>query len=89
MLLEQERKYGLGMDAPVTVCSWNTNGIMVCAWMLRWPYALGIRTEVRFGHGCCGKTYAKGWMLTWSQRGCSAKNATRGGSRDFEASEGP
>ena len=24
MLLEHERSYGLGMDAPVTVCSWNT-----------------------------------------------------------------
>ena len=29
MLLEHERKYGLGMDALVSVCSWNTNGIMV------------------------------------------------------------
>ena len=29
MLLEHERYYGLGMDAPVTVCSWNTNVIMV------------------------------------------------------------
>ena len=34
MLLEQERNYGLGMDALVTACSWNTNGIMVWAWML-------------------------------------------------------
>ena len=34
MLLEPERSYGLGMDAPVTVGSWNTNGIMVWAWML-------------------------------------------------------
>ena len=25
---------GLGMDALVTVFSWNTNGIMVGAWML-------------------------------------------------------
>ena len=29
MLLEHERNYGLSMDALVTVCSWNTNGIMV------------------------------------------------------------
>ena len=29
MLVEQERKYGLGMDALVTVYSWNKNGIMV------------------------------------------------------------
>ena len=34
MLLEHERNYGLGMDALVSVCSWNTNGIMVWAWML-------------------------------------------------------
>ena len=26
MLLEHERNYGLGMDALVTVCSWNMNG---------------------------------------------------------------
>ena len=32
MLLEHERYYGLGMDATVTVCSWN---IMVWAWMLQ------------------------------------------------------
>ena len=24
----------LGMDALVTVCSWNTKGIMIWAWML-------------------------------------------------------
>ena len=29
MLLEHERNYGLGMDALVTVWSWNTNGIML------------------------------------------------------------
>ena len=34
MLLEHERCYGLGMDALVSVCSWNTNVIMVWAWML-------------------------------------------------------
>ena len=38
MLLQHERNYGLGMDALVMlrgpVCSWNTNGIMVWAWML-------------------------------------------------------
>ena len=51
MLLEQERDYGLGMDALVSACSWNTNGIMVWAWMLWSPYALGTRTELWFGHG--------------------------------------
>ena len=34
MLWEHERNYDLGMDALVTVCSWNTNGIMIWAWML-------------------------------------------------------
>ena len=29
MLLEHEGSYGLGIDALVTVCSWNTNAIMV------------------------------------------------------------
>ena len=33
-------------------CSWNTNVIMVWAWMLRDPYALGTRTLLWFGHGC-------------------------------------
>ena len=54
MLLEHQRNYGLGMDALVTVCSWNTNGIMVWAWMLWSPYALGTPTELWFGHGCSG-----------------------------------
>ena len=55
MLLEHERNYGLGMDALVTECSWNTNGIMAWAWMLWSPYALGTRTELWFGHGCSGR----------------------------------
>ena len=29
MLLDHEGDYGLGMDAMVTVCSWNTNEIIV------------------------------------------------------------
>ena len=31
MLLEQERHYGLGMDAQVTVCPRNTSVIMLCS----------------------------------------------------------
>ena len=56
MLLEHEQKYGLGMDALVTECFWNTNGIIIIvwAWMQRSPYALGTRTELWFGHGCSG-----------------------------------
>ena len=54
MLWEHERNYGLGMDALVSVCSWNTNEIMVWAWMLWSSYALGTRTRLWFGHGCSG-----------------------------------
>ena len=54
MLLEHERNYGLSMNALVTVCSCNTKGIMVGAWMLWSPYALGTRRELCFGHGCSG-----------------------------------
>ena len=45
MLLEHKWNYGWGVDAQVTIGSWNTNGIMVWAWMLRSLYALGTRTE--------------------------------------------
>ena len=45
---------GLGMDALVSVCSWNPHGIMVWAWMLWLAYAGGTRTELWFGHGCSG-----------------------------------
>ena len=34
MLLEHERNYGLGMDALVSVCSWNTSGIPTAPRML-------------------------------------------------------
>ena len=50
MLLEHERYYGLGMDATVTVCSWNMKVIMVWAWVLWSPRALGTRTFSWFGH---------------------------------------
>ena len=51
-LSKHERYCGVGMDAPVTVCSRNTNVIMVWAWMLQLPYALETRTLLSFGHGC-------------------------------------
>ena len=54
MLSEHERYHALGMDALATVCSWNTNVIMVWAWAHRQPYALGTRTLSWFGHGCSG-----------------------------------
>ena len=56
MIFEHERNYGSGMDALVSVCSWNTNGIMVRAWMLCSGYALGTRTELWFGHGCSAQS---------------------------------
>ena len=52
--LEHERNYGLGMDALIIVCPWNTNAIMVWACMLWSSYALGTRMELWFGHGCSG-----------------------------------
>ena len=52
VLSEHERSHGLGMGALVSVCSWNTNAIMVWAWVLQCRYALGTRTLVWFGHGC-------------------------------------
>ena len=52
MILEHDRSHGLGMDAAVSVCSWNTNRIMVWAWMLFSPYDFGTRSESWFGHGC-------------------------------------
>ena len=55
MLREHERYYGLGMDALVSVCSWNTNVIMVLAWMLWSAYALGTRMLLWFENGCFGQ----------------------------------
>ena len=55
MLLEHERNCDLGVDALVSGCSWNTNGIMIWAWMLWSVYALGTRTELWFGHRCSGQ----------------------------------
>ena len=54
MLLEHERYHALGMDAAATVCSRNTNVIMLWAWMLWQPYALGTGTLSCFGHGRSG-----------------------------------
>ena len=52
---KHERKYGLGIYALVSVCSWNTTGIMVWAWMLLSAYALGTRTGIWFEHGFSGQ----------------------------------
>ena len=50
MLLEHERNSALGMDAVVTVCSWNTNVIMLRAWMLWLSSVLGAPALLWFGH---------------------------------------
>ena len=63
MLLEHERNYDLGMDALGTVCSWNTNGIMIWAWMLWEPYALGTRTNYDLGMD------ALGTVCSWNTNG--------------------
>ena len=55
MLLEHERYYDLGLGALVKLCSWNTNGLMVWAWMLWSMYALGTRTIFWLGPGCSGR----------------------------------
>ena len=68
MLLEHEPNHGLRMDALVSVCSWNTNRIMVCAWMLWSVYALGTRTESWFALvTVCPGTRTELWF--W--HGCS------------------
>ena len=63
MLLKHERYSGFGMDALVTVCSWNKIGLVVWTWMLWSPYARGTQTELWFGHGCSGH-----WMLVEHER---------------------
>ena len=70
MLLEHDWNYGLGMDALVSGCFWNTSGIMDLAWMLwslhalehDWNYGLGMDALVTactvwFGHGRSPNTY--------------------------------
>ena len=69
MLLEHGRNHGFGMDALVSVCSWNTDGIVIWAWMLWSAYALGTRTELWFENGCTA--YALGtWTELWFGHGC-------------------
>ena len=55
MLLGHKRHCGLGMDALVIGCSWNTNVIMVWAWML---------VSVGKVSGCSGKKYV---ITAWAR----------------------
>ena len=85
MLLEHERNYGLGMDALVSVRSWNTKAIMVWALMHWFAYVLGTGTELWFGHRCSGdrmlleheRTYGLSMdalvsVCSWNTRGIRA-----------------
>ena len=69
MLLEPERNYGLGMDALVTVCSWNPNGIMVWAWMLWFAYML-LEPEQNYGLGMDALVSVCSWnpngIMVWA-----------------------
>ena len=51
---EDERCWGLHMDAMVNVCIRNTNVNMAWTWMLWFWDALGARTILWYGHGCPG-----------------------------------
>ena len=65
MLLEHKRYYGLGMDATVTVCSWNTN------LGTRTLYGLG-NTLYGLGNGCSGqRMLLKHERSLWFRHGCS------------------
>ena len=59
MLVKHEHYNGFGMDALVTVCSRNTNVILVWAWMHWLPYALETGTLSWFRHGCTGRMLSK------------------------------
>ena len=51
---EDQRHYGLDMDALVIACARNRKIIMFWAWMLWLSYAPGTRTLFSFGHECTG-----------------------------------
>ncbi len=65
MLWEHEWNYGLGVAAVVTVCSWNTDGSMVWAWMLWSASDLETRAALWFRHGRGGDR-----MLLEYERNC-------------------
>ena len=70
---EDERYHGLGMDPLVIGCTWNTNVIMVWAWMLRLLDVLGTRTSLWFVHGCSGERMHSEHALLWFGHGCSGE----------------
>ena len=71
LLLEHDRDSGLGMDALVTVRSWNTDVFMVLSWMLWWPHALGTRTLSMVWAWMLWRPIALGTRtLFWFGHGC-------------------
>ena len=58
---KHERNYGLGMDAPVTVCSWNMNGIMVLVWRLFLSHLL--KDERNYGLGMDALVTVCSWNM--------------------------
>ena len=70
VLLEHERN-GLSMDALVTVCSWNKNGIMLWAWMLSYSLSLEHEHEQNYGLGMDALVTVCSWNTSGIMHGCS------------------
>ena len=56
ILLEHERTYDLGTDALVTVCFWNTNGIIPNS------ISVGFQSLIRMGDRTFGRFFPK-WAM--------------------------
>ena len=69
MLLERERHSGLGMDAWLIGCSWNTNTIMDWAWIPWETVHKGVGQ-----HGCSAKN-----AMRWGSNAVRARQASPDG----------
>ena len=93
MLWAHERDYGFSMDALVIVCSGNTNGIMVWAWML-WSsymfseherdYCLGMDALVSVCSRNTNEIMVWAWML-WSAYALGTRTALWASARGARA----
>ena len=70
---QDEYYHDLGMDPLNIGYIWNTNIIMIWAWMLRLLDILGIRMSLWFGHGCSGERMHSEYALLWIGHGCSGE----------------
>ena len=70
MLLKHEHYYGLGMDALVVVCCWNTNVVMVWAWMLWLLYAVGTLSS----SGLCSWKFRGIRIVLWEHEQSCTRN---------------